>query len=362
LLCSLAAPRAKASDLQWRRGRPPAAQAVSSANAEARAAASAQSTPATGRGVVARQDAAVRPAAWQGEPTSQPPSPFGAGDQGSMRSLVVRETAPVVREDNSPAERGEAFVAAQPGQSQGLPAGGGGGPAGLQVESFLETPTERQPAGQGGLGTPGGDRGLDLGTLPLPQEREALPAERPTMQPLDEPLPPRDAAADAAQLARERQQAEAYCSQELADLRASTLADVSLDIRLVGTAGRDFPFECSLDDGTWHPGRAWPETVYMWKASALCHKPLYFEDEAMERYGHSWGPCCDPLVAGVHFFTKLPVLPYCMGLEPPCECVYALGHYRPGSCAPYMIDPVPLSARAALFQAGAVVGAAAILP
>ena len=77
----------------------------------------------------------------------------------------------------------------------------------------------------------------------------------------------------------------------------------------------------------------------MWKASALCHKPLYFEDEALERYGHSWGPCLDPLVSGAHFFCKLPVLPYCMGVHPPNECMYALGHYRPGNCAPYMMRP-----------------------
>jgi hypothetical protein len=51
-----------------------------------------------------------------------------------------------------------------------------------------------------------------------------------------------------------------------------------------------------------------------------------------------------------------------MGVEPPTECVYALGHYRPGSCAPYMCDPIPISYRGALFQAGAVVGAAAVLP
>ena len=50
-----------------------------------------------------------------------------------------------------------------------------------------------------------------------------------------------------------------------------------------------------------------------------------------------------------------------MGVQPPNECVYALGHYRPGNCAPYLIDPVPISARGAAMQAGAVVGAAAIL-
>jgi hypothetical protein len=100
----------------------------------------------------------------------------------------------------------------------------------------------------------------------------------------------------------------------------------------------------------------------MWKASALCHKPLYFEDEQLERYGHSYSPCFQPFISGAHFFTRPFVLPYCMGVEPPCECVYALGHYRPGNCAPYMCNPIPISPRGALFQAGAVVGTAAALP
>ncbi len=100
----------------------------------------------------------------------------------------------------------------------------------------------------------------------------------------------------------------------------------------------------------------------MWKASAICHKPLYFEDEALERYGHSWGPYLDPIVSGAHFFSRLPVLPYCMGVTPPNECMYALGYYRPGNCAPYLIPPVPISCRGAVLEAGGVVGAAAILP
>jgi hypothetical protein len=100
----------------------------------------------------------------------------------------------------------------------------------------------------------------------------------------------------------------------------------------------------------------------MRKASALCHKPLYFEDEQLERYGHSFSPCFQPFISGAHFFCTLPVLPYCMGVEPPCECIYALGHYRPGSCAPYMINPVPLSPRGALIEAGVITGAAAALP
>jgi hypothetical protein len=42
--------------------------------------------------------------------------------------------------------------------------------------------------------------------------------------------------------------------------------------------------------------------------------------------------------------------------------MYALGHYRPGNCAPYTIDPVPISLRGAAFEAGAWVGGVFIIP
>ena len=58
----------------------------------------------------------------------------------------------------------------------------------------------------------------------------------------------------------------------------------------------------------------------------------------------------------------VPILPYKMGLELPDECMYTLGYYRPGDCAPYMLDPLPVSIRAGLFEAGAWVGGAAIIP
>ena len=82
----------------------------------------------------------------------------------------------------------------------------------------------------------------------------------------------------------------------------------------------------------------------------------------LERYGHSWGPFLQPVISGGHFFLTVPVLPYKMGLALPGECMYTLGYYRPGSCAPYMLDPLPLSIRAALLEGGAWVGAAAVIP
>jgi len=123
----------------------------------------------------------------------------------------------------------------------------------------------------------------------------------------------------------------------------------------------EFPPECTLGDDIYLP-RQWGMTTYTWKASGLCHKPLYFEEVGLERYGHSAGPVLQPFISGAHFFGTLPILPYKMGLEPPCECIYALGYYRPGSCAPRMILPIGISLRGALFQAGAATGVAFLLP
>ena len=109
-------------------------------------------------------------------------------------------------------------------------------------------------------------------------------------------------------------------------------------------------------------GCSWGPTTFRWKASGLCHKPLYFEEVHLERYGHSWGPYLQPIISGGHFFLTVPILPYKMGLYPPCECLYTLGYYRPGNCSPYLLDPLPLSIRAALIQGGVSTGVAAMIP
>ena len=111
-----------------------------------------------------------------------------------------------------------------------------------------------------------------------------------------------------------------------------------------------------------HTPRQWNELTFTWKASGMCHKPLYFADERLERYGHSWGPLLQPIISTGRFWLTIPILPYKMGVHPPNECIYTLGHYRPGSCTPYMIDPLPLSVRGALYQGAATVGAVMVLP
>ena len=83
----------------------------------------------------------------------------------------------------------------------------------------------------------------------------------------------------------------------------------------------------------------------------ICHRPLYFEDEQLERYGHTRGPL-QYVISPAKFFVTFPILPYEMGLCPPRECIYTLGTYRPGDCSPYYREAIPLSLRASLFEAG----------
>ena len=162
--------------------------------------------------------------------------------------------------------------------------------------------------------------------------------------------------------------------QDLNDLLArepSTRVDdcrTPADLKAIDQIGYDvtpldgtFPQECRLGDEPLEP-RAWAPVTFMWKATGLCHKPAYFDDVHLERYGHSAGPYTQPLLSAAHFFLTVPVLPYKMGLYPPGECMYTLGYYRPGSCAPYLLDPLPLSLRAAVAEAGVWTGMAFLVP
>lgn len=143
------------------------------------------------------------------------------------------------------------------------------------------------------------------------------------------------------------------------------IAKISTDIE---PERGDFPLECPVTTAAARPtgptgeriASAWRQTTFTWTATAMYHKPLYFEEVQLERYGHTVGPLLQPIVSSAHFFVTVPLLPYLMGVEPPGECMYTLGYYRPGDCAPYMLDPFPISVRGALFEGMAWTGAAFI--
>ena len=110
------------------------------------------------------------------------------------------------------------------------------------------------------------------------------------------------------------------------------------------------------------PERAFPQVVKPWEAPNFFNYPLYFEDPALERSGHSHRPIIQPIVSIGRFSTQLICLPYLMTLDPPCREVYSLGWYRPGECAPKLHYQVPLNAKAAAVQAATVTGLVFLIP
>lgn len=146
-----------------------------------------------------------------------------------------------------------------------------------------------------------------------------------------------------------------------ADIGIRSIKEIDINIRPVLTEDKKLPRECPLVHQDYQ-NRHFSLTCYRWKAAALCTKGAYFQDVHTERYGHSVCPAIQPVISGARFLADVVVLPYKMGLETPNECVYTLGYYRVGNCAPHMLDPIPLSLRGAVYQTGAVVGAAYLIP
>ncbi|MFK7767219.1 MAG: hypothetical protein AB8B55_08350 [Mariniblastus sp.] len=70
-----------------------------------------------------------------------------------------------------------------------------------------------------------------------------------------------------------------------------------------------------------------------WQTPNMVHRPLYFEDVNLERYGNGRG-AIQPILSGVHFFSSVAFLPYKTGATAPTECVYTMGYFRPGDCNP----------------------------
>ncbi len=107
--------------------------------------------------------------------------------------------------------------------------------------------------------------------------------------------------------------------------------------------------------------RPWGMSASAWEAPAFCHRPLYFEDENLERHGHSFG-CIQPAVSAGHFVGRGLAWPYLAGAFPPHECIYTLGRERPGSCAPYRLYRPPVSVRGAVYEGAAIAGLSFVVP
>jgi hypothetical protein len=145
------------------------------------------------------------------------------------------------------------------------------------------------------------------------------------------------------------------------------LSQLSIDIRAPqGQLPTDHAASCweqlNSSSGPSADMRFWAEQCYNWNASCMFHRPLYFEEINLERYGYGCCECLQPFASAAHFFGTVPVLPYCMAADCPGECEYTLGHYRPGSCPPWHCHRPPYRPIAGLSQAGVLTGLIFLIP
>lgn len=89
----------------------------------------------------------------------------------------------------------------------------------------------------------------------------------------------------------------------------------------------------TLDDDMRSP--QWIPSSYTWISPTFYHKPLYFEQPNLERYGIGRSRCVQPIFSAAHFFGSIALVPYKTLTHHPCEKVYTLGNMRPGDCVPF---------------------------
>lgn len=108
--------------------------------------------------------------------------------------------------------------------------------------------------------------------------------------------------------------------------------------------------------------RLFPDVVMAWQAHDLYYQPLYFEDPALERYGHTYPFLVQSFVSSGRFFGQILTFPYHATIKPPMSKESPLGYYRPGECAPHLCYPMPWNTHAAIVQAAATVGLIFFIP
>ena len=106
----------------------------------------------------------------------------------------------------------------------------------------------------------------------------------------------------------------------------------------------------------------WAIYEKQWAASGSHHRPLYFEEINAERYGYTPCECMQPFISAGRFLITVPALPYLIAARAPRDCIYTLGHYRPGDCVPYRWHHPPRCVIAGVYEAAIIVGLVALVP
>ncbi len=88
-----------------------------------------------------------------------------------------------------------------------------------------------------------------------------------------------------------------------------------------------------------------------WDSPNVRYRPLYFEDENLERYGHHIGHHLQPYKSGLRFLGGVVTLPYQLAAQGTRDCEYGMGYFRPGNCNPAYRSGIERSPRGTVVQA-----------
>lgn len=114
--------------------------------------------------------------------------------------------------------------------------------------------------------------------------------------------------------------------------------------------------------GEQYSPRSFPDVAMCWSAPDTKYYPLYFQDPALERYGHTHHHLIQPVISSARFSGQLVMMPYQMVIDPPWDLQSPLGWYRPGDVVPKLRYPFPWNTKAAIVEAAAVTGFIYLIP
>lgn len=114
--------------------------------------------------------------------------------------------------------------------------------------------------------------------------------------------------------------------------------------------------------GEQYAPRNFPDVAMCWAPPDTKYYPLYFQDPALERYGHTHHHLLQPVISSARFSGQLVMMPYQMTIDPPWDLQSPLGWYRPGDVVPKLRYPFPWNTKAAAMQAAAVTGFIYVIP
>jgi hypothetical protein len=144
-----------------------------------------------------------------------------------------------------------------------------------------------------------------------------------------------------AELRSEAQQTREICCPPNLKQRLKSLDQIRADIQL---SPGPRPMDCAASvfdvQGTAAP-RERCATEFRWCPTNFSLNPPYFEETPLERYGQTPCPILQPAISTAHFFCVLSTLPYRIAVDRPCEPIYTLGYYRPGSPTPCLRQTLP---------------------